>query len=156
MNTTAQIIIFGVLSGMRSMSAPAFLAAHIRKKQPGTLRGSALRHLGSPLVSAALALMAGGELVADKLPSIPARIDPAPLSGRMMSGAFVGAVISRMRRRSMASGALLGAASAAAGSFAAYHARRALTEDGGLPDPLAAVAEDALALAIGKTVSERM
>lgn len=156
MNTTARIIIFGILSGMRSMSSPAFLAAYIRKKQPGTLRGSALRHLGSPVVGGFLTLMAGGELVADKLPGIPARTDPAPLSGRMMSGAFVGAVISRMRRRSMPGGALLGAASAVVGSFAAYHARRALTEDGGVPGPLVALAEDALALSIGKTISEKM
>ena len=46
-------------------------------------------------------------------------------------------------------GAVLGGLGALAGSFAFYHLRYFLTHEKGLPDPVVALAEDALAIGLG-------
>lgn len=146
--TARNIIGLGAIAGMRSMSAPAFVANALgRRDAPAGASGPGL--LGRPAVGAVLKLFAAGELVGDKLPFVPSRLDPGPLAGRMASGAVVGATIARLGNSSAGAGALLGAASAVAGAFTAFHARRALGEKTGLPDPLVALGEDALVLAAG-------
>ena len=147
--TARNIIGLGAVAGMRGMSAPAFVAHVISRRDASPLPGTRLGLLGRPAVAALLKLFAAGELVGDKLPFIPSRLDPGPLAGRMASGAVTGATIARLGHRSAGAGALLGAASAVAGAFAAFHARRALGEKTGLPDPLVALGEDALVLAVG-------
>ena len=113
----------GAASGMRTMSGPAALA----------LRG---RLPGGPAVAA----LAAGELVADKLPFVPPRTDPPALAARAASGAVSGS------RLAGGPGAALGALAAAGSSFATMRARSALVELTGLPDPVVAVAEDGVAL----------
>lgn len=139
----------GIVAGMRSMMPFALLALAAR-------RGTFARDAGRPLsilrgraVLPVAAFAAAGELVADKLPMTPSRIDPGPLSGRIVLGALAGAAICREARRSAIAGALLGGAGAAGGSFGGYHARKALGRATRLPDPLWAVAEDALAVSLG-------
>ena len=50
-----------------------------------------LRNMLVGLVFMLLAALALGEMLMDKTPFVPARIMPGPLSGRMASGALVGA-----------------------------------------------------------------
>jgi uncharacterized membrane protein len=123
--------LIGAATGLRTMMAPAAL--------------SRARHV-HPAARALLLAAAAGELVADKLPGIPNRIEPGPLLGRITTGAIAGGVLARRNRRSAAAGALLGGAAAAAGAVAGYHARRALTQEAGLPDLPVALAEDMLAI----------
>jgi uncharacterized membrane protein len=123
----------GFACGLRTFSAPLALA----------LRG----RLGGTPVRAGLALAAAGELVGDKLPSVPSRTAPGPLALRVAAGAFCGHVLGGR------SGLVAGAAGAAAGSFAGQRARGELAERTGRPDAVFAVAEDALAYALAALVA---
>jgi uncharacterized membrane protein len=96
--------------------------------------------------------LSAAELAADKLPSIPRRTLPLPLAGRAASGAFVGQAAAR---RGGLVPALVGAAAAVAAAFAAYHLRRLATDRLGVPNVVAGLAEDALALAAGAALAAR-
>ncbi|WP_433366524.1 hypothetical protein ACQPZX_37890 [Actinoplanes sp. CA-142083] len=89
-----------------------------------------------------------GELIADKLPGTPSRLQPAPLAGRVALGALSAGIYAHRRGRSV----FLPAAVAGATAFAASYAGaswRALAERHGLDLP-AAVAEDAAAVALAE------
>jgi uncharacterized membrane protein len=103
--------ILGAATGMRSTVA---LAALILRRSDGL--PAALRHPAARWIAATAD---GAELVADKLPGTPSRLDPAGLIGRLIFAALAAAKI-------------------------CHDARAALARR--LPDPVAAVAEDALAI----------
>ena len=98
------------------------------------------RRLGGPRVRIAILAGAAGELVIDKLPFVPPRIEPPQLAGRMGAGALAG------HRVAGPQGAAAGAVAALGSAFATYHARRMLAERLPVPDPVLGAAEDALAL----------
>ena len=129
----------GLVAGGRSALPLALASRHLARS--ARAHHGLARLLARPGVRAALTVAAGGELLVDKLPFTPPRTAPLPLGGRVLSGATVGAAISRT---SQAAGALAGAAGAALGSFAGYHLRRLATRRLHAPDLAAAVAEDAL------------
>lgn len=153
--TTQQIIGLGAISGLRTMSGPAFLTRSLKQDPPAHWPNELVYQLGTEPSPTLIQLMAAGELVADKLPIIPARIKPEALAGRAMSGAFVGATLSLLRERSPVAGALLGGGAAVLAAFAGYHARRRLTVDGPFPDFLVALLEDALVLALGRQLTRK-
>jgi uncharacterized membrane protein len=134
-------LLIGVTAGLRAMTAPALLS--LAEQEPG--KG---RHwlLASPQTARVLTTMAVGELVFDKLPFAPRRIAPAGLSGRLLSGAMCGAMVSRDDERA---GALLGIAGALVSSFAGYAIRKGIGRASRLPDALIALVEDGLAIGIG-------
>jgi uncharacterized membrane protein len=99
------------------------------------------RFLASPHVVATLNAIAAMELVADKLPFIPNRTDPAPLIGRVVAGGLIGAAIAAVAGHDRAQGTLIGAVAAFAGAHAGFQLRRALTAV--LPAPVAGLVEDA-------------
>ncbi len=148
----------GVMAGMRSMSAPALISQVARKGQLA-VEGSKLGFLTSSGAISTTALLALGEIVADKLPSMPARTDKGPLIARAVSGALSGAVLCSARKKSAWLGAFYGALGALGATFAAYHLRRSLKENLKLPDTVLAVAEDAAvatsAFLIARQLSER-
>jgi uncharacterized membrane protein len=118
----------GAVTGLRTFGAWAGLAIR------GRIPDSRLR--------AGLLVAAGGEMVADKTPWIPPRCDPSSLAGRVISGALAGRLVGGP------AGLRAGAASAAASTYASERARELLGQRLGLPDPLLAVAEDALVLGV--------
>jgi uncharacterized membrane protein len=122
----------GWATGGRNATGPAALA----------LTAPAAR----PALRAAFAAAALGELVVDKLPGTPARVAPAPLVGRLVTGAVVAAVLAHREVRPALPAALVGAAAAAAGSVAGW-AWRTRTA-GAVPPWSGAVAEDALVLTL--------
>lgn len=134
------------------MAAPALLSRHF-SRSASQAHGRAARLLASPGASRLLALMAVGELVADKLPSVPARIEIPSLVGRAGSGALCGAAVAGWRGEAAAGAALAGAVGALASTFLAYHLRKAAGDATGVPDPVLALAEDALALVAGTHLS---
>lgn len=144
-NTLLKTIALGWIAGMRSMSAPAVLSHHLAKTQPRHLRGTLFNILALPGVASALKLAAGAELVGDKLPSIPARIEPMPLIGRAASGAFVGAALNQSEGEDWLVGGFVGGVSAVASTYTMYLLRRVLTQRVGLPDPAVALVEDSIA-----------
>ncbi len=148
-NTYLKAARLGVIAGMRSMSAPALISDHLARTQPPALLHSPLAFLASAQTALVFKFLAGGELVGDKLPFVPARIAPGPLTGRVASGALSGAAVCLAEGERAEMGALVGAVAAAASTYGFYHFRRWLGQVTKLPDPAIAVAEDALAAGIG-------
>lgn len=138
----------GVVSGLRSMSGPAFVSrAAAQGRLP--LEGTRLAFLGSPRVSKLLTVLAAGELVGDKLPATPSRTALPSLLGRAASGGLVGAAIFASEGRRAATGGAAGVLAAVAGSFAGEQLREFAGQKTGIPDPLLALVEDAIVLAVG-------
>ena len=128
-STLERIVALGALTGMRSMAGPATLAF-------------ARRSASRPV----MALLAAGEMVADKTPFVGNRIDPLPLAGRAVLGAVVGALVAREQRGNVLLGGVIGAATALAAAHLAYQARKRLP----LPPTAAGLLEDALVLALAR------
>ena len=122
---------------MRTFAGPAMLAAHGRIT-------------GAPRIAVFVA--AAGELAADKAPQAPDRTDLPAVVGRTLAAAYTG------REIADAPGAVAGALTAVAGTYAWWRARGLVVATTGLPDPVVAVGEDLLAMgfaAIGtRTVRE--
>ena len=140
--------VLGAISGMRSMAAPAIVS---RLAHTGLLplQDSQIKFLSHKNSAKTTAVMAIGELVADKLPFIPNRTAVFPLVTRAVSGALSATAFTRARKRSVAVGALIGSLAAVGASYGAYKLRKAIGEKTHLPDTIVAVAEDALVAACG-------
>jgi uncharacterized membrane protein len=121
----------GALSGSRSLLGPALVA---QRAAPRPLR---------PVVG----LLAAGEMAADKDPRLPDRTAPLPLAGRLLTGALTAAAIAAPGRGLRA--AVAGAVGAAWGAYGLFHLRRLATHRLGVPNTVAGVVEDALAVAAG-------
>ncbi len=119
--------ILGATSGLRTMAAPAGLAARGRW-------GSAAR--------IAVLTAAAGEMTADKLPFVPPRSDPPALAGRAIAASLVG------REIAGAAGAGAAAAGSLASTYASERLRSMIGAKTGIPDPALGVAEDALAVLV--------
>jgi uncharacterized membrane protein len=137
--------VIGFIAGLRTMTAPAFIAWAGRL---GRLRleGTLLSFLGLPVTAWVFTALALGELVADKLPSTPARTRPGPFVARIVSGAMSGGAIMAGTGGSLVLGAVLGAIGAVAGTLAGYHARARLVPALGVPDAAVALVEDLVAV----------
>jgi uncharacterized membrane protein len=127
--TYARALGIGAVAGLRSMTAPA-----------ATLLGGEHPYAGLAL------LAAGGELIVDKLPMIPARTMPPGLVFRMIAGGLSGGAIAARRERSRTVGIVAGVAGAVAATYLGYELRRTLTKKLGLPDILVALVEDGVAV----------
>ena len=137
MNDLARGFTMGVLSGSRSMLAPAMLASN----------------RVSPVAFSAMKLLAAGEMVADKHPQMPARTDALPLAGRMMTGAFTAASHAAPDRRVPM--AIAGALGGFCGTWLFFHLRRAIAQRVG-PGVTAGLLEDAIAIAAGAAIARRV
>jgi uncharacterized membrane protein len=151
--TIARSAALGFACGLRSMAGPAMLAVNQGRHECAGRQPAVLRLLRSDLGRVGIAAAAIGEAVIDKLPILPARIDPQPLAGRVFLGALSGLLAARTSSRNGAGrasvvGAVAGGLGAYVGTFAGYHARRAATLDGGLPDRPVALVEDVIAYAV--------
>ena len=150
LNTTAwPAFAWGVLSGMRSLSAPAFMAHYLSQSYSPVLAGSPLRFLQNAKVATGLKVLAGSELIGDKLPGAPNRIAAPVLLVRILSGALVGAAYSLHQNQSWRTGAFLGGAGAIAGSYSFFFLRTSLAKNTTTPDLVYALTEDALVLTSG-------
>jgi uncharacterized membrane protein len=134
----ARAAAIGIVAGLRSQLPLAFLAR--------TAKEPVLSH---PLVRRAIYLGAGSELVIDKMPFTPSRLNPGSLFGRATMGALAGGLLANRLEGSAALGAVIGSAGAMAGSYAGYYVRKQLGEWTGMPDPVFAVLEDGIALTAG-------
>lgn len=128
--------VLGAATGMRSTVA---LAALILRRSDGL--PAALRHPAARWIAATAD---GAELVADKLPGTPSRLDPPGLIGRLIFAGLAAAVLARSEHRGPIPSVLTGSVAALAAAKICHDARAALARR--LPDPVVAVAEDALAI----------
>ncbi len=134
----------GVIAGLRSMTAPAVVAwaAYLHWIPLSQTWASWMGNLVTVIV---FTLLAAGELVVDKLPKTPARTAPPSFIGRIVSGAFTGAVIGAGWHYTWSA---LGAGiiGAVLGTLGGYHARARLTNAAhGRGTPIALL-EDAIAV----------
>ena len=135
----------GAISGLRSMSGPALLSRAAAKGRL-SLEETNLAFLGSPRVSKVLLVLALGEVIGDKLPATPSRTALLPLLIRAATGGLVGAALFASDGRRAAAGAALGSPAAVAAAFAGERLRVLAGEKTGLPDPVVALAGDAVVL----------
>jgi uncharacterized membrane protein len=149
-----QTVGLGTVAGFRSMTAPALLSANLVKFHPQGLTGSPLRYLQKPLVANGLKLLAGSEMVGDKLPQTPDRIAPPVLLGRLLSGALVGAALYRANHANTRNGALLGGLVAGVATFGSFWLRKKATRESGLPISVVGGFEDLLVLGSGLALSK--
>src|ERR1700722_18960134 len=97
----------GIVAGLRSLTAPAVVAwaAHIGWIN---LHNSPLAFMGSVWSVAIFTVLALVELVADQLPSTPARTAAVGLSARIVTGALTGACLAVAGVAALWLGALAG------------------------------------------------
>ena len=150
-HTYIKAISMGVIAGMRSMSAPAFVSNYLAPQNSKELANSSFSFMGSARVANVLKIAAVGEMVADKIPSIPARISPGPLAARIISGAVCGASICAAEGERIDIGAIAGGLSAIGSAYAFYHLRRVIGEMQILPDGIVGLGEDGLVIYGGLT-----
>ena len=151
-NRYARALAWGALCGLRSMSGPV-LAEHPSRR---FARGPLQRQLARPGVARALQVLAVAELIADKLPFVPPRIQVPSLLVRATSGAVTALTAAprargwrfrRARRTDQLAPALAAAAAAVVSAGAAYYLRRALTRRWHLSSLVGGLLEDAVLLA---------
>jgi uncharacterized membrane protein len=139
----------GALAGLRTQLPLALLARAAHAGRFAVAAEPPLALLRSPWIQRLTGAAAIGELIGDKLPMTPSRLDPGPLAGRFLFGALAGAAVMANGRRSPLAGAVLGAAGAGLGAVCGYHLRRRLGQLTSIPDPLLGLAEDWLAITLG-------
>jgi uncharacterized membrane protein len=158
MNPTEVLVLaflIGGVAGLRSMTAPAVLAwaAHLNWLD---LHNTRLSFMGSIAAVAIFTLLAIIELIADKLPSTPSRLEPAGLIARIMLGALGGAGIALAAgTQSLAVGGALGAIGGIAGAFAGHATRTRLVKALKVPDIYIALLGDAIAIGGGLLIVSR-
>lgn len=139
----------GVVTGMRSQLPTALLAWRQERGDLSLAIAGPARVLRRRGAAPLLALAAVGELVVDKLPQTPSRLDPGPFAGRLGLGATAGVGIAGATGRSQVLGGALGAAGAALGSWAGARYRTTMARRGQAPDAVWALAEDVVAVGLG-------
>ncbi len=142
----ALAVLLGVTAGLRSMTPVAAVAwaAWLGRID---LASTSLAFLATRAAAYALALLAVGELVADKLPFTPNRTALGPFLGRMMTGGVSGAALAAGSGHSPALGGFLGSVGAVVGTLGGFKARTRLVPALGARDWIVAVAEDAVTIA---------
>ncbi len=145
----------GAVAGLRSLTAPALFSYMATRRNDGALVETPLGGLASPKVAGTLCALAIGEMIVDKLPQAPNRTIPGSVIFRALSGGVIGAAICAEEREPELPGALLGAVGAVAATYAAYHLRQTTDRKTGLPDPIVALVEDAIAIGSGLGVLHR-
>ncbi len=139
----------GLIAGMRAMSAPALLSHKLARTIPTKQPHTPLQYLAQPPASIALKVLAGAEIIGDKVPHGPDRTSPPQFIARVTSGASCGALVSQVEGQQAPLGAVAGGLGAVVSTLIFFQLRRWLNHDLGLPDAVGALAEDALVIGIG-------
>lgn len=146
--------LLGFVDGLRSLTAPAIVcwAAHFGWLHFAGTKFAFIDHRSTLIVFTMLAII---ELVADKLPGTPARTAPVGLLARIVLGGASGLALAASTGISVALAGVIASIGAIAGAFAGYHTRRAVVFEAHIPDLVAAIAEDAIAIAGGLLIVSR-
>ncbi|MDQ1451630.1 MAG: hypothetical protein QOK38_1496 [Acidobacteriaceae bacterium] len=142
-------VVIGGVSGLRSMTGIAIvtIAAQVRWPHLNWLHlgGTGLGFLAKPVSMCGFVVLGIGELIADKLPVIPSRIQPGPLAVRFVFGGLCASALAVAAGESWMVPALIGGMSAIVGSYVGYWLRRTITGHGVKDLPIALL-EDATAI----------
>jgi uncharacterized membrane protein len=151
MNVFVLAIGIGIVSGLRTFTAPALVSwgAHMGWLN---LQGTPLAFMGSTIAVAIFTLAARFEYVADKLPKTPARTAPPSLIIRVSSGGLCGACIGVSAGRSMLVAVLLAAIGTLIGTFGGYQLRKRLVSTLKVKDIFVATPEDLVAIGLAYVI----
>ncbi len=139
-------LLLGVATGCRASLGPAGVAfVPPRRRDPAVLSG-----LQSPWGRRVSAGLVVGELIGDKLPQTPSRLEPQGLGARLVLGGAGGAALAWRAGAHPLLGALAATAGVGAGAVGGLRMRQAVAARG-WPDLPAALAEDAAALGLART-----
>lgn len=144
MNPAAVILVvfgLGFLSGLRAFT-PIALVSWLAIWGWMPLAGSPFWFIGTEVFATAIVIFAVLELVGDKLPKTPARVQPMPLLARIATGGLSGAAVDFSAGSGWVFGVLLGAIGSLAGAFTGYHLRRAIVQRLRVRDFIVALLED--------------
>ena len=143
--------LLGCVDGLRSLTPPALVcwAAHLGWLHFAGTRLAFISHRSTLIIFTVLAV---AELIADKLPTTPARTAPLGLSARIFFGGACGLAIATSAGISFSFSVLIGSCGAVVGAFAGYHSRRFIVSKIRVPDFAVAAAEDVIAIAGGLLV----
>ena len=130
--------LLGVASGMRSTVGLAAVVIGRDEPLPRPLRRA--------LSPRAVTVSVIGELVSDKLPSAPSRLDPPGLIARVASASVAAALASNKKGARIAADAAVAAVAAAVSARVSHDLRARAAERWGATR--AAIAEDAVAIAL--------
>lgn len=125
----------GMVAGLRSMTPLAVLTWTNEE--------------AAPLQKNVTAVLAVGEMIADKLPFTPSRVKSGPFLGRIALGAVSGALLCQRLEQPLLPGAVRGALGAVVGTLASSTYRSIMPDATGLPDFVLALVEDGVAVALG-------
>ena len=131
-------VLLGAASGARGQLGVATVVARSDRSLPPIFRQPWTRWL--------LVMAAAGELVVDKLPSTPSRLEPPGISGRLAMGALAASLFAQTRQAPWLPAAAIGASSAAIAAKIGHDVRARLAQQ--VPDAAVAVIEDELALGL--------
>jgi uncharacterized membrane protein len=140
--------LLGCVDGLRCMTAPAVVcwAAHLGWLHFAGTKFAFIDHPSTLIVFTLLAIV---ELIVDKLPNTPARTAPVGLMARIVLGGASGMALGMGAGISVSLAGVIASVGAVVGAFAGYHIRRAVVLKAHVPDLVAAIAEDAIAIAGG-------
>jgi len=139
----------GFIAGMRALSAPALLSHKLERTVPTKTPETPVHYFAQPTTSIVLKVLAGAEIIGDKVPHGPDRTSTPQFITRVASGATCGAVVSEVEGQSAPLGAVAGGLGAVVSTLLFFNLRRWLDHDLGIPDQVGAIAEDALAIGLG-------
>lgn len=154
MATFVLAFLIGVISGLRSLTAPAVVSWAARFGWL-PLENTSLAFLGYPITSYILSALAIGELVNDKLPKTPSRKEPVPFIARIVMGGLSGAAFGAAGQ-ALIGGLLAGALGGVAGTLGGYEFRSRLVKATGGKDLPIALLEDAIAVGGAILIASRL
>ena len=147
--------LLGVSTGLRSFT-PLAVAAWFARSGKLPVRGTWAEWLAHPAAVGVLTAAAVGEYIGDKLPNTPDRTSAMGLTGRLVLGGLVGAIVATAFKRPIAGGVALGAAGSAAGTYGGFYLRKGLTEGAGMADLPWAISGDAASVALAVRAMRRL
>lgn len=138
----------GAVCGLRAFIGPA-VTAGAANRHDLQLKKTPLAWLATDRTAMIAAVLAAGELLADKLPFIPNRTRTASLTARFISGAICAAALASQRKPAeKVMSAIVGGTAAVAAAYAGYEYRRHVR----LPRMAAALLEDSVAVGVANAV----
>ncbi|MFL6515414.1 MAG: DUF4126 family protein [Chthoniobacterales bacterium] len=148
MNTTvviAAVFIIGFFSGLRSF-APLALISWMAIWGWTPVAGSPFWFVGTEVFAIVISVLAVLELIADKLPKTPARIQVMPLIARLVTGSIAGGALSISAGQSWPVACALAALGSVTGAFSGYYSRKAVVRTLHVPDFFVALVEDLITI----------
>jgi uncharacterized membrane protein len=137
--------LLGVVTGLRTF-VPIMVLCWFAYRGDLPVDGTWAAWTGHLITAVIFSVLAVAEMVGDKLPKTPSRIKLAPMTGRLVFGGLVGAIVATALDGAVFEGILLGVSGAFLGAHGGYLVRRELVILLGWKDWHVAMAEDVIAI----------